>query len=65
MLEEYVEVPRSASLLDLKYIPTPTRHRSTSQGESDGEPNEEDEEEFQFMLQELYSRKSRYELDIN
>jgi len=27
MLEEYVDVPRATSLLNMRYIPTPTRRR--------------------------------------
>ena len=30
MLEEYVEVPRATSLLNMHYIPTPTKRRKQS-----------------------------------
>lgn len=68
MLENYVEVPRATSLLNLKYIATPTRKRSSSfedHNSSDCEADEQDEEEFKYMIEELYKRSSRYELDIN
>lgn len=49
MLEDYVDVPRASSLLNMRYIPTPTRHRSSSFGQiSDG--GEEDDEEYLYML---------------
>jgi hypothetical protein len=49
MLEDYFDVPRAASLLNMRYIPTPTRHRSSSIGNfSDGE--EEDDEEYLYMI---------------
>jgi hypothetical protein len=40
MLEEYVDVPRATSLINMRYINTPPRRRRTSSNEdefSDGE----------------------------
>jgi hypothetical protein len=67
MLENYVDVPRAASLLNLRYRPTPTRNRSSSfdQEESNHEFDDLDDEEFSYLLQELYSRKTRYELNLS
>jgi hypothetical protein len=62
MLETYVDVPRATSLLNMRYIPTPTRHRSTDSDQQ--EFDSADEADFEMMLAELYSRPSRYELDI-
>jgi hypothetical protein len=69
MLEDYVEVPRATSLLNLRYIPTPTRrnlHSSDEEGFSSGNDNidEQEDEEFQYMIAEFYKRPTRYELDI-
>ncbi len=51
MLEEYVDVPRSSSLLNMRYIPTPTRRRRNSSDEGDdqqqfssGDDGQDDEE---------------------
>ncbi len=70
MLEDYVDVPRATSLLNLRYIPTPTKRRTHSgndlQSEDDGDNlDEEEEEEYQYMLAELYKRPTRYELDLS
>ena len=46
MLEEYVEVPRPTSLLNMKYVPTPTRNRSSDSALGEDNDDEEDEEEF-------------------
>ena len=70
MLEDYVDVPRGASLLNMRYIPTPTRRRRTSSNEDEdnsggGEDDQfDDDEEYEYMLAELYNRPSRYELNL-
>lgn len=47
MLEDYVDVPRASSLLNMRYIQTPTRNRSSSMEQfSDGE----DEEEYLYLM---------------
>jgi hypothetical protein len=66
MLEEYVDVPRATSLLNMRYIPTPTKRRRQSSDDdqfSSGDDGQDDEE-FQYMIAELYKRSTRYELDI-
>ena len=66
MLEEYVDVPRASSLLNMRYIPTPTRRRQHSSDDeqfSSGDDGQDDEE-FKYMIAELYKRPTRYELDI-
>lgn len=51
MLENYVDVPRPASLLNLRYIPTPTRNRSSSfDQESNNEFDDLDDEEFSYLI---------------
>jgi hypothetical protein len=52
LLEQYVEVPRAASLPKLKYIPTPM-----------GSMTQENQEEFEIMMAEIYKFTSRYEYD--
>lgn len=61
-LEDYVEVPRSSSLINMRYIPTPPRRQSEGSHHSS---DMEDDEDYELMLVELYSRASRYTLDIN
>lgn len=69
MLEDYVDVPRAASLLNMRYIPTPTKRRSLSPSGMDNQyssgDDDLDDEEFQYMLAELYKRPTRYELDVS
>lgn len=57
MLQDYVEVPRATSLLNLRYLGSPQRACSSDE--------EEDDEDAARMLEELRSRASRYELDIS
>jgi hypothetical protein len=69
MLEEYVDVPRAASLLNMRYITTPTRRRNQSSNEDDdnsggGEDQFDDDEEYEYMLAELYKKPTRYELNL-
>lgn len=69
MLEDYVDVPRATSMLNMRYINTPPRRRRTSSNEddlSDGEDQHQfdDDEEYEYMLAELYNRPSRYELNL-
>ncbi len=69
MLEEYVDVPRATSLINMRYINTPPRRRRTSSNEeefSDGEDQNQfdDDEEYEYMLAELYKRPTRYELNL-
>jgi hypothetical protein len=68
MLEDYVDVPRAQSLLNMRYIPTPTRRRSLSPSGIDNQyssGDDLDDEEFQYMVAELYKRPTRYELDVS
>jgi murein DD-endopeptidase MepM/ murein hydrolase activator NlpD len=69
MLEDYVDVPRATSLLNMRYIPTPTKrsaHSGVDLQSDDGDHlDEEEEEEYQYMLAELYKRPTRYELDLS
>jgi hypothetical protein len=49
MLEEYVDVPRATSLLNMHYIPTPTKRRKQSSDDeqfSSGDDGGQDDEEF-------------------
>jgi len=55
MLQDYVEVPRATSLLNLRYLGSPQGMDSS----------EDEDEEAARMLEELRSRASRYELDIS
>jgi len=65
MLSNYVEVPRAQSLLNMRYIPTPPRHRSHDDDfENMSNGDMMDDEEYELMLVELYRRSSRYELDM-
>jgi hypothetical protein len=70
MLEDYVDVPRGTSLLNMRYIPTPNRRRRNSSNEDEdnsggGDDNfDDDDEEYEYMLAELYKRPTRYELNL-
>lgn len=70
MLEDYVEVPRATSLLNMRYIGTPPRRRRTSSNEDDLSDEDQqhnqfdDDEEYEYMLAELYKRPTRYELNL-
>ena len=52
MLEDYVDVPRGTSLLNMRYIPTPTRRRHNSEDDEDFSSGDDaqDDEEFKYML---------------
>jgi len=48
----------------MRYIPTPPRHRSSSNDQYSS-PDEDADEEYLYMLAELYKRPTRYQLDVS